>query len=577
MYCDPILWKNVRSCVLKDGISRRGAARKFGLARNTVRKMLSDELPPPRKKRTRRRPMIGPHEATITRMVNERSRSGYGYSPRISRIFEFISQEENYLGSYSAVRDYVLLLQDGPVPAKISEDTWMYSSDVLFSIGHQKAALFLKAMSHGRQPVLSEAKVKSFAQKAMGYRGKNQPTLDKHLSYGRAKDWLHSIAAGTMTADAIALSVGETEDLEELLQIAGCGNRIKRNRALTILGSKAGFSIRSIAAALKIARGSCAKHVALYREFGPEGLLQRKRSTNRKYDNSALKDAVFALLHEPPSNYDINRTTWRMEDFRCVLAKCGHSACPQVLRKILKDAGYRWRKAKIVLTSQDPEYSAKLASIQNILSNLTKNDAFFSIDEFGPFAVKMKGGRSLVGPGVEPVVPQWQKSKGCLIMTAALELSTNQVTHFYSKKKNTAEMIKLMDILVNQYSNRKQIFLSWDAASWHISKDLNLHIERHNSEHVSNGLPKVLVAPLPSGAQFLNVIESVFSGMARAIIHNSNYGSADDAKTAIDRYFSERNAKFMQSPSRAGKKIWGLERELPIFSPSSNFKDPLFR
>jgi transposase len=432
-------------------------------------------------------------------------------------------------------------------------------------------------MSQGRQPVLSEAKVKSFAQKAMGYRKKNQPTLDKPLSYGRARDWLHSIAAETMSANAIGLSVGETEDLDELLQIARCGNRIKRNRALTILGSKAGFSIRSIAAALKIARGSCSKYVALYREFGPEGLLQRKPSTNRKYDNSALKDAVFTLFHEPPSNYDINRTTWRMEDFRFVLAKCGHPACPEVLRKIFKNAGYRWRKAKVVLTSQDPEYIEKLASIQNILSNLTKNDVFFSIDEFGPFAVKMKGGRCLVGPGVEPVVPQWQKSKGCLIMTAALELSTNQVTHFYSKKKNTAEMIKLMDILVNQYSNRKRIFLSWDAASWHISKDLNLHIERHNSEHVSNGLPKVLVAPLPSGAQFLNVIESVFSGMARAIIHNSNYRSTDDAKTAIDRYFAERNSKFMQSPSRAGKKIWRLERELPVFSPSSNFKDPLYR
>lgn len=577
MYCDPILWKNVRDCVLKDGMSRRGAASKFALARNTVKKMLLNNLPPPREKRIRRRPMIGPHEATITRMVEERSRSGYGYSPQIRMIFEFISNEENYRGSYSAVRDYVLLLQNGPVPTKISEDTWRYSSDVLFSIGHQESALFLKAMSHGRQPVLSESKVKSFAKKAMGYTAKIQPALDKHLSYGRARDWLHSIAAGTMTADAIALSVGESEDLEELLRIAGCGNPIKRNRALTILGSQAGFSIRSIAAALKIARGSCAKYVALYREFGPDGLLQRKRSENRKYDNSALKAAVFALFHEPPSNYDINRTTWRMEDFRFVLTKCGHSACPQVLRKIMKDAGYRWRRAKVVLTSQDPEYSVKLASIQKILSNLTKDDAFFSIDEFGPFAVKMKGGRSLVGPGVEPVVPQWQKSKGCLIMTAALELSTNQVTHFYSKKKNTAEMIKLMDILINQYSNRKQIFLSWDAASWHISRDLNLHIERHNSENVSNGLPKVLVAPLPSGAQFLNVIESVFSGMARAIIHNSNYRSTDDAKAAIDRYFSERNSKFMQSPSRPGKKIWGLERELPVFSPSSNFKDPLYR
>jgi hypothetical protein len=128
--------------------------------------------------------------------------------------------------------------------------------------------------------------------------------------------------------------------------------------------------------------------------------------------------------------------------------------------------------------------------------------------------------------------------------------------------------------VVDQYSNRKQIFLSWDAASWHISKDLNLHIERHNSEHVSNGLPKVLVAPLPSGAQFLNVIESVFSGMPRAIIYNSNYGSADDAKTAIDRYFLERNAKFKQSPSRARKKIWGFDRELPVFSPRG-FNSPV--
>jgi transposase len=577
MYCDPILWKNVRDCVLENGKSRRETALKFRMSRNTVEKMLRNEMPPRGIKRLCRRPMIGPHEATIRKMMEERSRSGYSFSPHIREIFEHISKEEDYCGSYSAVRNYVSLVNNGPVPAKISTETWEYSSDVLFSIGHQKSALFLKAMSHGRQPVLSEAKVKSFARKAMDYRKKSLPNPDKHSSYYRAQEWLHSIAAGTITADAIALSVGETEDLEELLQIAGCGNRIKRNRALTILGSKAGFSTRSIAAALKISRTSCRKYISLHREFGPDGLLQRRRSANRKYDDSALKDAVFALFHEPPSNYDINRTTWRMEDFRFVLANGGHSACPAVLRKILKDAGYRWRKAKVVLTSQDPEYSAKLASIQNILSNLTKNDAFFSIDEFGPFAVKMKGGHSLVGPGVEPIVPQWQKSKGCLIMTAALELSTNQVTHFYSKKKNTAEMIKLMDILVNQYSNRKQIFLSWDAASWHISKDLNLHIERHNSEHVSNGLPKVLVAPLPSGAQFLNVIESVFSGMARAIIHNSNYGSADDAKTAIDRYFSERNAKFMQSPSRAGKKIWGLERELPVFSPSSNFKDPLYR
>jgi hypothetical protein len=34
----------------------------------------------------------------------------------------------------------------------------------------------------------------------------------------------------------------------------------------------------------------------------------------------------------------------------------------------------------------------------------------------------------------------------------------------------------------------------------------------------------------------LNVIVSVFSGMARAIIHTSNYGSIDAAKAVIDRF-----------------------------------------
>ena len=58
---------------------------------------------------------------------------------------------------------------------------------------------------------------------------------------------------------------------------------------------------------------------------------------------------------------------------------------------------------------------------------------------------------------------------------------------------------------------------------------------------------------LPSGAQFLNVIESIFSGMARAVIHNSDYSSIDECKRAIDRYFRERNDAFCRDPRRAGK------------------------
>lgn len=89
--------------------------------------------------------------------------------------------------------------------------------------------------------------------------------------------------------------------------------------------------------------------------------------------------------------------------------------------------------------------------------------------------------------------------------------------------------------------------------------------------------PFVKLAPLPSSAQFLNVIESVFSGMARVILHTSDYQSIDECKLAIDIYFLERNQAFLENPKRAGKKIWGAEIVKAIFKDSNNCKAPNYR
>jgi hypothetical protein len=86
-----------------------------------------------------------------------------------------------------------------------------------------------------------------------------------------------------------------------------------------------------------------------------------------------------------------------------------------------------------------------------------------------------------------------------------------------------------------------------------------------------------VLLPLPSGAQFLNVIESVFSGMARAVIHNSDYADVCEAKSAISQHFNERNEHFLVNPRRAGKTIWGSERVLSAFNETNNCKDLRYR
>ena len=81
-----------------------------------------------------------------------------------------------------------------------------------------------------------------------------------------------------------------------------------------------------------------------------------------------------------------------MVDLHAVLKKQGSPLCTTIIRTILKQAGYRWRSGRIVLTSTDPDYRIKVEGIKKILSKLGRDECFFSIDEYGPFAVKKKGG-----------------------------------------------------------------------------------------------------------------------------------------------------------------------------------------
>ncbi len=365
-------------------------------------------------------------------------------------------------------------------------------------------------------------------------------------------------------------------NINKLYEVLAPSPNSPRTKAMVVLAKLEGFSISKIAKYLAISRPTVRGYLADFMSGGEDALFKGKMRA-KKSQNPELKKCIFTLLHEPPSLHGFNRTTWRLVDLREALINYGHSVCDHVIHEVIKDAGYRWKSARVVLTSSDPEYREKYQHIQNILSSLKEDEKFFSIDEYGPFAIKMKAGRVLVEPDVQPTVPQWQKSKGWLILTAALELSRNQVTHFYSKAKNTNEMIRMTEVLVKQYADAKKLYISWDAASWHISKELKKYINEHNEKAELNDLPVVELAPLPASAQFLNVIESVFSGMARAIIHSSDYESTQAAMDAIDRHFMERNQHFLAAPKRAGNKIWGKERTVSAFSASNNCKDPAYR
>jgi transposase len=553
VYRDTEQWLKVRHQVLVEGISRKQIARDTGIDIKTVRKMLAHPQPPPYGPRHRVYPKLGPFIDTIQRMLNERGCSPKPMCRSTREVFDHI-RERGFSGSYRTVQRYL-----GEISGEHCSD-WEAIYDQIKSFDKRRAIKLLMGLSH-RSPSGDAASDLNRQPKARD---------------ATAFEWMRKVMQKEICSATLHCELGRVPELGLLLKRLYEGRLSDRNRSLSVLASIRGWRTSAICTFLGINKKTHRKYLRLFRQGGVAALFARQTKAIRKQDNESLKRLLFGILHEPPLNYGVNRTTWTMATLRSVLSERGHSACPHVIRTITKAAGWRWRKARVVLTSPDVDYSGKLSRVRSILSGLQPNEAFFSIDEFGPFAVKMQGGRALTPPGELRLVPQWQKSRGSLIVTAALELSSNQITHFYSEKKNTAEMIRMMERLIETYSTHQKLYLSWDAASWHISKRLNERIEEHNAAVRRIGGPAVTTAPLPSGAQFLNVIESVFSGMARAIIHNSDYSTLEDAKGAIDRYFMGRNAHFQRHPKRAGRKIWGKERGPATFSEANNCKDPYF-
>lgn len=389
--------------------------------------------------------------------------------------------------------------------------------------------------------------------------------------------WMISLMQGKFDNEEAQLAIGDAISREDVSNLLACirNEPLKyRNRAVAVLSYHRNIRVAHVADFLGVGHSSVDDWIRKFTQHGCQSLLPFRRSYS-KCNDKTYRDAVFEILHAPPSAHGINRTTWRLEDIHSIMRQRGQPIARNNIRRIIKDAGYRYRKARRVLTSTDPNYKEKLKEITRTLQNLGPKEKFFSIDEYGPFAIKIKGGRSLVRIGHPRTVPQRQRSKGTLIITAALELSTNQITHFYSPAKNTIEMVKLLHRLVDTYADQECIYFSWDAASWHASKAFHASVREIND--IKGNGPQVKLVPLPSCAQFLNVIESVFSGMARAIIHNSNFPSLEAAQDVINKYFAERNEEFSRHPKRAGQKIWGDERVPSEFSVSQNCKDPKYR
>src|SRR5271165_2610232 len=102
------LYGQVRLAVYVEGLSRREAARRFGIDPRTVAKMLAFSVPPGyRRGRPPARPKLDPFLGIIDRILEDDKGQPAKQQHTSKRIFERLRDEHGYAGGITVVKDYV--------------------------------------------------------------------------------------------------------------------------------------------------------------------------------------------------------------------------------------------------------------------------------------------------------------------------------------------------------------------------------------------------------------------------------------------------------------------------------------
>jgi transposase len=323
--------------------------------------MLKHEYPPGCRARPRHYPKLGPFIPTIDKLLHDDD-TPMPARPRSTarHIFERLCCEEGFTGSYDSVRKYIR-------GACRDESAWERAYELVLRLPKHRAIDLMRSLSGGNTSVLTSTHFRALTRELPS---KWQRVKREEQRRAADIEWMRRVLQKQINDDVLVRDFNDIQDLLIMLRYLRTGPLLHRNRAMVVLACQRKISGETIGAFLGVSKGFVRKYRNKFASGGADNVFAPQTKSNRKVDSADLQRAVFSLLHEPPTTYGMNRTTWTMPILRQVLRKNGRQVGHKVVGKIIKAAGYKWRKAKVVLTSNDPAYNEKLDRIRSILANL---------------------------------------------------------------------------------------------------------------------------------------------------------------------------------------------------------------
>lgn len=345
----------------------------------------------------------------------------------------------------------------------------------------------------------------------------------------------------------------QTQSSLEVFSRSRSAARSRVDRAILLLAYADGQSISAIARERSMSRSAVNRVVNRALEIGAAGALEDQPRSGRPQRLTVEARAwLVALACQKPKDLGHPHELWTIDLLvRHIRSHCqdaGHLSLSKIaggtVSKILTHNKVRPHKVRYYLERRDPDFDHKMVQILMVykeveLQRATGEDdstVVISYDERpGIQAIESKAPDLPPVPGSHPTISREFEyvRHGTSSLLAGVDLTTGQVHHLMRDRHRSREFIEFLQLLDRSYPPDTKIRLILDNHSSHLSKETNDYLKT-----VPNRFDFVFT---PVHGSWLNLIETLFSKMARSVLRHIRVANKEELWSRIGDYFDDLN------------------------------------
>ena len=273
--------------------------------------------------------------------------------------------------------------------------------------------------------------------------------------------------------------------------------------------------------------------------------------------DEAAKAWVINLACTKPKDHGLAAEIWTLNELakytREHAPAAGHpclsKAAKATIWRILSANEIRPHKIKYYLERRDPDFEQKMHEVLMVYQDINLQNDNLSDGAGYPDVITVSVDEKPGVQAIDTVAPDLPPKPGChknvgrdyeykrlgtVSILAALDLHTGEIIAQVHDRHRSREFIELLKELDSHYPKEHTIRIVLDNHSSHISKE--------TMEYLKSRPGRFVYVHTPKHGSWLNLIEAVFSKMARTFLRHIRVSSKEELKERILKGIREINS-----------------------------------